>query len=709
LPRMTMTGRGEPQVLATSIVTGNFFSTLGVHASRGRTFTFDESWTSPTPVAVMSDKMWREKFAANPSIVGQTLSLNGKPFTIVGIMPPGFSYPKEGIDLWRTIDWNRDSVAAVFFRRAHGIRVVARLKPGATEAHANAELQAVVDRLKHDYPATNKYMGALMMPLHEYLIGDTRLPLLILLTSVAFLLLIACANVGNLLLVQAAGKEREAALRLALGAGRARLVRAALAESLILSLVGGAAGLALGWAGTRALVRLQPAGMLRVHDFGVDWTVIAFVVGITLLSGLIFGVAPAFWTRHRDPAESLKDGGRGAGRGKQARRWGELLVVGEVALALLMTVGAGLLVRSFTKVIKVDPGFDPHGVLAAEVSLPRAYDTDDKVDAFMRQLEQRLQALPGVTSVGMAMNPPFTGTSWTSDYIAAGRPADGYGTEVGHAIVSPGYFKAMKVQLLRGRTFDMSDARTATPVIVINQALARSYFSGQDPVGQRIAFDKVPTPKSTWYTIIGVVGSEHVDGLDVSPTTEVYESSVQNVSNYMNLLVRTTKDPMSLTPSVRSVLSGMDALIAPLGVKTIDDFRANTLSRMRFMTMMLFIFAVIGLTLSVVGVYGVLAQSSRNRTREVGIRMALGARHGAVRWLIVRQGLRLAIIGIIVGGAGALFVTKLMTKLLFEIAPNDPPTLAGVTMLLAATSALAAWIPAVRASQVDPTVALRAD
>ena len=705
----TLTGRGEPRVLGRSYVMGNFFQTLGVRPALGRAFTFDETWDNGTHVGVLSDRAWRDYFGADSAIVGKSILLNGRTIQIVGVMPRGFAYPVDAADVWQPMEWNAQFRSSISFRRAHGLRTVARLKPGATREHADAQLQAVVNRLKRDYPGTNKYMGAMMLPLHDFLVGDTRLPLLVLLTSVAFLLLIACANVGNLLLVQAAGREREVALRLALGAGRGRLARQALTESLVLSLVGGVCGLGVGWAATRALVRLQPDGMLRVRDFGVDGAVLAYILGITLVSGLLFGVAPALWARHRKPAESLKDGGRGAAGGARARRWTEVLVVSEVALALLMTVGAGLLVRSFLQMRKVDPGFDPHGVLVVAVGLNSRYDTDAKAAAFMSELEARARSLPGVTSVGQAMNVPFTGTSYTSDFIAYGRAEGDYGTEVGHAIVSPGYFATMKVPLLRGRTFGPDDRPGSTPVIVVNDALARSYFRGQDPVGQRIAFDKVPTPKSQWYTIIGVVGSEHVDALNVNPIIEAYHSSVQEASNYMNFALRTSGDPTALTGAFRNLVHEMDPALALLKVTTMEALQDASMARMRFITTLLLAFAVVGLTLSVVGVYGVLAQVSRNRTREMGIRIALGAQTSQVRWLVVGQGLRLTLAGLVVGGATALFVTRAMTKLLFNVVPQDPATFVIVALLLAVTSLAAAWIPARAASRADPALALRSD
>jgi putative ABC transport system permease protein len=705
----TLTGRGDPQVLHTSMVMGNLFSTLGVRATVGRTFTFDETFASGTHVTVLSDRAWRQVFGADPSIIGKSIVLDGTPMQVIGVMPPGFSFPADGIDAWQTMEWSAKERADIGFRRAHGVRALARLKPGVTIAAANAQLQTVVERLKHQYPLTNRVMGASMVPLHDYLVGDTRLPLLVLLTSVAFLLLIACANVGNLLLVQAAGREREAALRLALGAGRGRLVRQALVESLVLSLAGGVFGLALGWAGTRLLVRLQPERMLRVHDFGVDTSVLLYVVGITLVSGLIFGVAPALWFRRRDPVVSLKEGGRGAALGRTARRWGEVLVICEVALALVMTVGAGLLVRSLLQLRHVDPGFDPHNVLVATVGLNNTYDTDAKQDAFMRQIQARIAALPGVTSVGTAMNVPLTGVSWTTEFRAYGRPADDFIPEIGMSIVSPSYFATMKEPILRGRAFTGEDRSTTTHVVVINETLAKTYFKTQDPIGQRIAFDKAPTSNTRWLTVIGVVGDEHSDGLDVTPRVEAFQSSTQQIDGYANLVVRTRGEPTAMTGSVRAVLRGMDPRIALLKVTTMDELRSRSLARTRFITILLLAFAGIGVTLAVVGVYGVLAQVSRNRTREMGIRLALGAQAAQVRWLVVAQGLRLALVGLVLGALAALAGTRVMGTLLFHVAPNDPLTLVAVAVLLAFTSLAASWLPALKASRADPALTMRAE
>jgi putative ABC transport system permease protein len=396
-----------------------------------------------------------------------------------------------------------------------------------------------------------------------------------------------------------------------------------------------------------------------------------------------------------------------AHRGSRGRRWANTLVVGEVALALLMTVGAGLLVRSLWSIRQVDAGFDYRGVLAVEVGLSPKYDTVTKVEAFMSQLIERARSMPGVTDASLSSGMSLTGNYWTSDYVAAGRPADGYGTEVVHRIVSPEYFATMKVPVRRGRVFTHEDRRDGPLVVAINDALARSYFAGENPVGQRIAFDKVPTPTTQWYTIVAVVGSEHVDGLETAPKPAVYESIIQSPQEAPFLMLRTPGDPAALTPGVRAIVRDLDPTLALYSVKTMESVRDTSMARAVFLTTLLLMFAAIGLLLAVVGVYGVLAQVARNRTREMGIRIALGAQARQVRWLVVQQGLRLTLGGLIVGGTVALFATRGMTKLLYNVQPNDPATLIGVALILALTGVVASWIPALKASKADPVNALR--
>ena len=706
----TLSDGGEPTIVKPAFGTGNFFSVLGARAALGRTFTDAETWRTDQSVAVLSHRLWRDRFGSDPRVIGRTIQLDGSPVQVVGVMPASFAYPNDGVDLWQPWRWNPNNRQQVFFRRAHWVSVVARLKPGVTQETADAQLQAVVKRLQRDYPQTNKTMGAGMTPLHEFLIGDTRLPLLVLLGAVGLLLLIACANVGNLMLVKAAGREREAALRLALGAGRRRLIRQALTESLVTSVVGSATGVALGWWGTRALQAIQPAGMLRVSRFEFDWVVLAYVLAITTVSGLLFGIAPALWSSRRLPLDALKEGGRGGSDSRRIRRWGERLVIGEVALALMLSVGAGLLVRSLLHLEHVDPGFDPNGVLAAKLVLPGGrYDTGEKVLSFFRRLEERLRGIPGVQGVGGVSQLSLDNSGYTSDFIVEGWPAGTYGSEVAHRRVTPDYFKVMKTPVIAGRAITAEDRPNSPQVVVINEAFAHKHFKGQDPIGKRITFNKDLDSTSTWNTIVGVVKSQHQTKLSLEPQIEVFEPLAQSETNGMFMVLRTAGDPASLGPAVRRTVAELDRSLALESIRTMNEVRAQSLARERFLTTLLLLFASVGLALAVVGVYGVMAQMARRRVREMGIRLALGAQANDVRWLVVRNGLRLVVFGLVIGTVGALLATRLMQTLLYGVASKDPLTFVAVSVVLVVTAVVATWVPATFASRADPATALRAE
>jgi len=712
--QLTLAGEGDPQLLNGVRVTGNFFSVLGVSATQGRTLRDEETWEGLPPAAVISHRAWLDHFGGRPDLVGRTVDLSGTAVEIVGIMPPSFAFPDQEVDFWVPLAWPQSNRQLASFRRAHWMRVVARLEPGVSPEQAGAQLQTVARRLQADYPELNEGMEAGLTPLQTFLVGDTRAALLVLLTAVVVLLLIACANVGNLLLVKAAGRERELAVRLALGAGRGRVVRQALTESLVLSLVGGVVGVALGWWGVGALAALQPAGMLSVTEFALDWRVLGYIFAATVLSGLLFGVAPAVWSGRRLPGEALREGGRSGSDGRRMRRWGDALVVAEVALALLLSLGAGLLVRSFWTLAQVHPGFDPRGVVAQPVILPGLrYDTAEKARLFFDQLETRVAALPGVESVGLAREVPLTVSSWTGQFIAEGRPADGFGTELVHREVSPGYFSTMRVGLVDGRYFTSQDRDGSMPVTIINDALARSYFRGQDPVGQRMAFVRAPDSSSTWYTIVGVVASEH----QVSPARpaqiEAFVPIAQQPQSRLILVARARCTPgaecapMDLAPGIREAVQGLDPALALPAPRTMSSVHADSMARERFLAILLLVFALVGLALAVIGVYGVLAQLARRRLREMGIRIALGAPGGAVRWLVVGHGLRLTLIGLLLGGSASLLITGALRGLLYGVSPTDPVTFGAVASLLVTTSLLAAWLPAQRASQADPALTLR--
>jgi predicted permease len=706
----TLTGEGDPRILVSSEVTGNLFSVLGVHAQLGRTLQRDETWQTGRPVAVISDRLWREQFASDPGVVGRTVELDDDRVQIVGVMPAGFDFPVENVDLWVPTAWNPVDRGQMYFRRAHWLGVVARLRPGITLEQADAQFQTTVRRLQREYPATNRVMGADILPLHDSLIGDTRRPLLVLLGAVGLLLLIACANVANLLLVHAAGREREAALRLALGAGRGRLARQALAESLVLSALGGIAGLALAFWGTRLLVALQPAGMLPVRDIGVDWVVLGYGSLLGIGTGLVFGVAPAVWTSRRLPADALREGGRGGSAGTRMRRWSDALVIAEVALALALTVGAGLLVRSLRQLQHVKGGFNGSGVLAVSLALPVSrYETGEQVAMFWDGLVDRAHMLPGVAAAAAASKPPLSPASWTSDFAIAGRAPDAYGVNVMHREVTPGYFSLMGVPLLRGRTFTAQDRRGAPGVVLINASLARRYFPDADPIGQRIAFDRVPDSTSVWRTIVGVVGDEHQTSLATEPRIEIFAPVAQDQRRGMTLLVRTSGDPLALAAPVRRLVADLDPKLAIASIRTMDSIREASLATQRFLMTLMLVFAGVGLLLATVGVYGIMAQMANGRMREMGIRMALGARASVVRWLVVRHGLRLAGAGLVIGTAGALLGTRAMRSLLYAVTPADPTTFLAVPALLLATAAVACWLPAARASRADLVRVLRVE
>ena len=706
--RITLTGDGPPRIVSGVSVTGTFFSVLGVRPRIGRAFTEEETWDEGAPIAIISDRLWREDFGSDPDILSRTIELEGVRRQIVGVMPPSFAFPSAATDAWMPVAWPRANRAQVWFRRAHFMRAVARVQAGVSIEQADAQLQQVVRRLQAEYPETNTNMGAGLTPLHEFLVGSTKRPLLVVLAAVGLLLAIACANVANLLLVRASEREREVALRLAIGAGRGRIVRQAMTESLVLSLLGGAAGVALGWWGTQALAALQPPRMLRVDDFPMDWRVLGFVFAVTTTSGLLFGIVPALWSARRQPGDALREGGRSGSQGRRSRRWSEGLAVAEVAIALLLTVGAGLLVRSYRELLRVDPGFDPTGTVAVSVNLPAArYGSGNDIQGFVDGLETRARALPGVEAAGVVSQLPLSGPDWTMDVIALGRSPLDYATDVALRSTSPGYFTAMRVPIVQGRGFGEQDRDQTERVAVINETFARAYFATGNPLGQRIALSRTADSTTVWWTIVGVVGDEHQRSLSERPKMEVHVPFAQRRRNDADLVVRTQGDPLAVAPAIRDIIAELDPRLAIQSIRSMDDIYASSLARERWFMTILLIFAGIGLLLAMVGIYGVLAQVARARTREIGIRIALGADGTQVRWLLVRHGLRLTGTGLVIGTVVALGATRWMDALLFGVATADARTFSTVAVLILLTGFVAAWVPARRASRADPVMALR--
>lgn len=705
---LVLTGSGEPQLLSGQYVTSSLLSVLGVSPQLGRTFTPPEDWRGSGRPVVISDRMWRDRLGGRRDVIGRTVEIDGRPFQVVGVMPPGFSFPRPGTDAWLTLGWDPAERGEVSFRRAHYLRAVARLAPGVTPGQADADFQGVVRQLQHEYPETNTNMGAGLGDLHHFLVGDRRRPLLVLLAATGLLLLTACANVGNLMLVRAAGREREVVLRRALGAGRWRVARQALTESMLLSAAGGVAGFMLGWWGTRVLLAMQPDGMLPVTTITPDLGVFAFALAVTAASGAFFGLAPALWSGSRAPADALKDDSRGASQGRGARAWERTLVVSEVAVAVLLTIGGGLLARSYARLAAQDGGFDASHVLTMRVSLPRVrYDSAAKVATYQSELVRRVRELPGVSSAALVSDLPLSGLGWTSDFSVAGRPAEAYGREVAHRAVSPGYFETLRIPLVAGRRFSDADSRTGEPVIVINQALAAQYFKGEDPIGQLIAFEKAPDSSSDWRRVVGVVGSERQESLARESKIEIFAPLAQDVRTSVSLVVRAVGDASSLTGQVRTALAAIDPAVAPMRIRPLEDVRAESLARDRFLATLLLAFAAVGLLLAVIGVYGVMAQLALRRTREMGIRIALGAPAGRVRWLIVRHGIALTAWGVASGVVVALFATRVLQSLLFGVTPRDVLTFAAVPLVVAISGLVATWLPARRATRADPAMALR--
>ncbi len=708
--RVTYVRDGDPELLGVVSVTGNFFSVLGVPPEVGRGFTWDETWTGRDHVVVLSHDFWVSHFGADPGVVGRNVALGGTSMEIVGVAPAGFDFPNPDADMWSPWGWDPADRQAAWFRRAHWVHPIARMMPGVTLAQADAELQTVAKRLQTEHPETNEVMGAGLMPLRDFLVMDVHTPLLVLLGAVGLLLLLACTNVANLMLVRASDRTREVALRFAVGAGRWRVARQILTEGLVLALGGGALGLALGWLGIRALATQQPVGIRGATTLALDGRVVLFTVGAAVASGLLFSLAPVLRTLRGNVHEALKEGGRSGSAGVSGLRTVSTLVVVEVALAVLLVVGAGLMVRSFWILSHVDPGFDPRGVLAVQFSVPGArYGSRDEVLAFEGEFERRLEARPGIRSVGAVAQLPLTGTSWTSQFQAEGWPPDRVGFEIVHRRADDGYFRALDIPLLRGRLWSPNDGPDAPEVVVVNRTFARKFFPGEDPIGRKITYERQATPESTWHTIVGVVG----DQLQMSPAEaarpEVFESRRQDWNRTVWYVVRTEGDALDGLPAVKGVLAEMDPLVPIAEVKSMLEVWRASMDQERFVLTLLGAFGLLALLLAAVGVYGVTSQAARKRTQEIGIRLALGADASAVLVLMLREGMAVVALGLGVGLVAALLATRAMATLLYGVAPNDPTTLVVVVSILGLVALAACWIPARKATGVDPVRSLHAE
>jgi putative ABC transport system permease protein len=701
---------GEAELLSSTSVSGNFFSVLGVTPALGRGFTWEETWAGEHDVVVLSHGFWVSHFGADPQVVGRSLTVGATTLDVVGVAPEGFSFPNPGTEFWTPFGWPPENRDAAWFRRAHWVRPVARLAEGVTPEQADAALQVVVGRLQGTYPETNRVMGAGLMPLRDFLVRDVRLVLYVLTGAVGLLLLLACTNVANLNLVRASGRTREVAVRSALGAGRSRLIRQILTEGLVVASLGGVVGLGLGWAGIRALAAKQPMGIEGATSLALDGRVVAFTVAVTLVCGLLATLLPAFTSTDTQVKYALKDAGQGGGHGRGSERLVRALVAVEVALAVLLVVGAGLTARSFWLLRSVDPGFATSGTVAVQFTIPSArYAARDEVLAFQDDFARRLEGRAGVRRVGIVGQLPLAGPSWSSQFQADGWPPDRVGFEILHRRADRGYFEALGIPLVRGRHFDENDGPDAPLVVVINETFARQHFPGEDPLGRRIAYDRAATPESTWYEIVGIVGDQLQQSPGQPARAEVFESRHQDWGRTVWYLAEADGAPGVAIDAARAVLREMDPLIPVTSARALRDVWRASMARDEFILTLLGAFGALALVLAAVGVYGVTAQAARRRTREIGIRVALGAEGGRVVGMMLFQGMTVVAVGLALGVAVALGATRVMSSLLYGVEPTDAPTLVSVVALLAGVAAAACYLPARRATAVDPVRSLRSE
>jgi predicted permease len=706
-----LTGVDRPERLSGARVSASLFSTLGQDALHGRTFLAEEDQFEHAPVVILSYALWQLRFGADPAIIDKTINLDGLPTTVVGVMPAGFHFPDKDTELWTPLALSPDLLTENN-RGSHFLNVIARLQPNVTLPQAQADIDTVTARLSAEH--RNVYpsgFGATVRSLHEDTVGDMRKAMFVLLAAVGLVLLVACANVAHLRLANATARYKEIAIRSALGANRARVVRQFLTESLLVSVFGGAAGLLLAVWGVRVLVALIPKDMPRVDEIRLDDHVVLFTLGVSVLTGILFGLAPALQAAKTDLNDALKEGGRGTDSSRRLRLR-SLLVISEFALALLLLIGAGLMIKSFCRLQEVKPGFEPANLLTMRVALaPAKYPNFQRSKAFFDQLLERLKARPEVKSVGTINLLPFGGSGGDRTFLIEDQPVAPGAPHPDEQIrfVSAGYFSTMGIPLLKGRDFNERDLPDTPQVAIVNQALARKYWPNGEAIGKRISFS---TRNPKWYEIVGIVGNVKHRGLDIEDKPEFYISFTQPLFAGANIqpmyvAIRTPVESSSLTAIVRNEVATIDRDQPISNVLTMNQRIADSVAPRRFNMFLLGLFAALALLLAAIGIYGIMAFAVAQRTHEIGVRMALGARRGDVLKLVLRNGFKLALIGIAVGLAAAFALTRLMQALLFEVSPTDPTTFLIDALVLAAVALFACYIPARRATKVDPLVALR--
>ena len=689
-------------------VTHGFFEALGVKAARGRTLLPEDSEAGHEQVVVLKHSFWQQHLGGDPDIVGKTINLNRKQFTVVGVMPADFNYPYNGGEMWAPLVFDREAQQE---RGDHYLRVIGLLKPGVSVAQAQSGLHAIAQQAQQQFPKTNSGRDVSVVTLTDDAVRGARTGVPILMGAVVFVLLIARANVANLLLVRAASRQRETAVRLALGASRSRLIRQALTESALLGLLGGALGLLISIWAIAALARGIPEGFSKFipgwTHLGINFTVLAFTFGLSTLAGTLAGLAPVWHSTRTNLNEALKAGGRSDSGTSSRNRLRSVLVISEVALSLVLLIGAGLMVRSFVEMLRADLGIQPENVLAMQISLSReSYEDKSKKVAFYDQLLARVGELPGVVKAGAVNIVPFSSGDDSSTFQIIGRPPFPQGQEPDTQVrvTTPGYFDAIGTSLRRGRFYGAQDNANATRVVLINEAFAKKFLPGQEPIGQRINFGG--GEKQT-QEIIGVVADVKNDDLDEAVDPIAYSPYAQNAWSTMSLVIRGTQDPSRLASAVRSEVQALDPNLPVSNIKPVSQMIDERISPKRLMTYILGVFALIALLLASVGIYGVMSYAVTQRTREIGVRMAMGAQAVDVLRLVIKNGMTMALVGVAIGLAGAYALTRLLANLLFKVAPTDPVTFAAVSVSLIVVALIACYVPARRATKVDPLVALR--
>ena len=711
--QLTLTGRVEPTVVNTSVVTPEFFALLDVKPVAGRIFSPQDGKQGAPPVVLVSEDLWRGRFGADPKIIGTSINLDQRPFTVIGIIPGAFRtlFFTTKQEVW--IPLVQDPVFSTFMpkRGSHLLPVIGRLKPGVSVAQAQAEMDAISARLAGEFPAENNGWTVRLVPLQKEIVGDVRTGLLVLLGAVGLVLLIACANIANLLLTRATSRSKEIAVRAALGAGRARIIRQLLSETAVLGLLGGAVGIALAYWGVKVLSSLLPSSLPQMNPIRVDYFVLGFALLLSAIAGVAFGLVPAAFAANADIQNTLREGAR-SGESRNRRRARSFLAVVEISLAMVLLVTAGLLLRSFARLTSVSPGFDAQHIVKVDISLPQfQYSTPQQWAAFSEELLARIQSDPGLRDSAVVVPRPIVDRNVNLPFDIVGNPPSSAGASrtASYVSVSPDYFRVMGIPLLAGRVFNQHDISSARRVSIISEAMARLYFPNQDPLGKQISFGFSPGSGGAMREIVGIVGNVRDVALGKSPGAMMYVPYAQAPFWGANLVVKSTLSTSSVAAAIRQEVQRIDKDLPVTDVAKMPDAIDASVAQPRFRMFLLGLFAVMALVLAATGIFGVISYSVSRRTNEIGIRVALGASRNTILNMILRETLVLTFLGLAIGLPSALAASHLVGHMLFNVSANDPATLAAVAFSLAAVAALAGYIPARRAMRVDPMVALRHD